>query len=153
MLAESVPHILSVNLLDFFACTIDLPRNQMEAETLAQTIVLTRLASGHRMADTIGPLREPWEIPDSAFKSYPGYPFLTAMPFSNVGGSTPKMLEDGSCVVNMCFFLLLIALLFIRVSRASRGRQGTSSGSRVPNKIWIRGILSGRLDFRDPREL
>eukprot|EP00959_Pyramimonas_sp_CCMP1952_P354792 7431739-Pyramimonas_sp.AAC.1 len=51
VLNEDVPHILSVNLLDVLGCVLDLPRNLLNSQFLAQDIPVAKPGSGHRMAD------------------------------------------------------------------------------------------------------
>eukprot|EP00959_Pyramimonas_sp_CCMP1952_P019134 404458-Pyramimonas_sp.AAC.1 len=64
VLSEDVPHILSVNLLDFLGCVLDLPRYLLISQFLAQGIPVTKLGSSHRMADIVRETRGGHATPD-----------------------------------------------------------------------------------------
>eukprot|EP00959_Pyramimonas_sp_CCMP1952_P415233 8700519-Pyramimonas_sp.AAC.1 len=68
VLNEDVPHILSVNLLNFLGCVLDLPRNLLISQYLSQDIPVTKLGSGHRMADIVRETRGSHEAPESALQ-------------------------------------------------------------------------------------
>eukprot|EP00959_Pyramimonas_sp_CCMP1952_P236122 4934620-Pyramimonas_sp.AAC.1 len=64
VLNEDVPHILSVNLLDFLGRVLDLPRNLLISQFLAQGIPVTKLGPGHRMADIVRETKGSHTTPD-----------------------------------------------------------------------------------------
>eukprot|EP00959_Pyramimonas_sp_CCMP1952_P153466 3210378-Pyramimonas_sp.AAC.1 len=97
VLAENVPRILSVNLLDYLGCVIDLPRNDMFCHALDEVVKLTGLGSGHRLVEITQPLKEEAKVPAAALKKHP---FLRPDSFLLDNRGPPVMSDDG--VVSQC---------------------------------------------------
>ncbi|CAK0862639.1 unnamed protein product, partial [Prorocentrum cordatum] len=92
VLEEDVPHIISASLLDFLGCAIDTPGNSTRVQRLELAVPLAMLASGHRMADVVSPLRARPRAPASALLAYP---FLTANAFCLAAGQRPLEMSPG----------------------------------------------------------
>eukprot|EP00959_Pyramimonas_sp_CCMP1952_P006745 141016-Pyramimonas_sp.AAC.1 len=98
----------------------------MRSEKLEATTTLTRLPSGHRMADVIRTLSEPTGVPAGALRRFP---FLTPSSFEFKGGSPQQMTDTGTV---QCYMLPLLLLIIwaLRVTRVTQGMAHRRKGSQ-----------------------
>eukprot|EP00959_Pyramimonas_sp_CCMP1952_P375951 7874261-Pyramimonas_sp.AAC.1 len=86
----------------------------MRSDTLGMDIPLTRLGSGHRMAEIVRKLAGPAHpLPESARLKYP---FLNDQSFLLKDGSPPEMLRSGELRDYIVILIILSTIIFsIRV--------------------------------------
>eukprot|EP00959_Pyramimonas_sp_CCMP1952_P395864 8294632-Pyramimonas_sp.AAC.1 len=111
----------------------------MSSGFLGTVIPLTRLGSGHRMAEVVRPLPMPLEIPERALNKYT---FLSKNSFTLGDRSPPEMLASGEVryYILLCLFLITVVTGLVRAVRG----QIRSSGS---TSIRFGGSLLGLTKF------